>query len=392
MKKAIRVIAVIAVLAAGVFGYVVWSSRTAASAAVDAYNAAAEEYNEKIAPYNAAADQTEAANQALQEVLDTAQALADKGAAAYEPKTLKKLEEAVSREKKRLVEVPVRIEPLELRALETSFDKRDLDRQRQEADAALAAAGEALEAVPQIPEVPDYTKGIESVEAAQKAYEDSVQKLANVTAPPDTFVRDRLLQIDTIEAAGAVTADNDPNGLLGKKGGYLGCVYFLDQGVDRDLLPQEAFAKEEEKSGEEAEEPGEEEEDPGEEEEDPGEEAEVPSERPETGSPDASEEAGTGTTAAETAAESPAKEAERSENRIDVVMIGTAGGGAVEIYATEEEAEARREYITFFQGSVMEAGAASVEGTCVIRTSRHLDSEQQEKLTEKIREALLKVD
>ena len=92
---------------------------------------------------------------------------------------------------------------------------------------------------------------------------------------------------------------------------------------------------------------------------------------------------------AATAAEAvPAKR----EGGADVVMIGTAGGGAVEVFASKEEAEERAEYISFFQGSVMDAGSCTVEGTCVIRTSKYLSGDQQEKLTGKIRDALLAVE
>ena len=73
-------------------------------------------------------------------------------------------------------------------------------------------------------------------------------------------------------------------------------------------------------------------------------------------------------------------------------MLGTNGGGAVEIFATEEAAKARAQRLAFFTGSVMDAGSVAVEGTCVIRTSNYLDSEAQSKLTDKIREALLSVD
>ena len=74
------------------------------------------------------------------------------------------------------------------------------------------------------------------------------------------------------------------------------------------------------------------------------------------------------------------------------MRIGTEGGGAVEVFATEEEAKNRAEYIAFFDGSVMEAGPCLVEGTCVIRASRHLEAEDQQKLLREVRDALLSVE
>ena len=40
----------------------------------------------------------------------------------------------------------------------------------------------------------------------------------------------------------------------------------------------------------------------------------------------------------------------------------------------------------------MDPGSCAVEGTCVIRTSRYLAEEEQEKLTKAVREALLRVE
>ena len=42
--------------------------------------------------------------------------------------------------------------------------------------------------------------------------------------------------------------------------------------------------------------------------------------------------------------------------------------------------------------SVMAAGSYDLEGTCVIRTSKHLSEEDQKKLTKAVREARLEVD
>ena len=73
-------------------------------------------------------------------------------------------------------------------------------------------------------------------------------------------------------------------------------------------------------------------------------------------------------------------------------MIGTAGGGAVEVFASKKDAKERIKYLEFFDGSVMAAGSYDLEGTCVIRTSKHLSEEDQKKLMKAVREALLEVD
>lgn len=423
-KKAIIIAAVILALAAGFFAYTIIGARTAAAGAVEAYNAAVQEYNNSISAYNQAASGITEANDKLQKALDAAQTVLDKGEAAYEPDTQDQLESAVQKAKKSFVEAPVQIDPLEEREVPGSFNSKDLELAQHEAETALKAVEEAKGKIPETPEVPDYAKELEAVQTAQKKYEDSVQKLANITAPADSFVKERIERIGTVVEAEAVTAQHDPNGLLGQNGGYIGCVYFLDERVDRNLLPQEAFKKEKEKSeesqtastesasgasgeastastesaAEEAEETAAAEESAAagetvaaEETTSAGETA-AAEETAAAGETMAAEEiAAIGETAAAAATEAAAQPAKSKENTIDVVMIGTAGGGAVEVFATEEEAKNRAEYISFFDGSVMEAGPCEVEGTCVIRASKHLGEEEQKKLINEVREALLAV-
>ena len=414
-KKAIGIAAALLVLAAGLFIYTVWSTRAEASAAVEAYNSAAQDYNDAIAPYNQAASEIAEVNGELQAVLDSAKAVLDKGEEAYEPDTQDLLESAVQKAEKVFAEVPVQIDPFEMRNVPAGFSTDQLELAQHEAETAQKAVEESLEKIPEVPGVPDYTQEIEAVRSAQKNYEKSVRKLANITSPPDSFVKERLERIDTVVQAEAVSAGNDPNGLLGTKGGYLGCVYFLDERIDRSLLPQEAFEKDGKKASEDEKAP----ESSSEEASSAADSATEEAAASEGGTAAETAEAGTaaaaegetvtetaaaveGETAAEagasagsgTAAEAAAagEAAPKKKSSIDVVMIGTAGGGAVEIYSSREEAEKRAEYISFFDGSVMDAGSCAIEGTCLIRTSKYLDEEGQEKLTRAVREALLTVD
>ena len=466
VKKAIVIAAVIAAVVLAVFYYNIHTARTAASGSIDAYNELARSYNEKIEKYNAAASSIAAANEELQGALNEAGSLADQNKKAYEPRTLEKLQKAIKTAEGRLVEVPVQFDPFEMRELQSSFNKSDLEIQKMEADVAATGVEEAMTKIPEIPAVPDYSEQIKAVQDAQKSYENSVQKLANVTAPPDDFVSGRLKRISTVVETGAVTKEQDPNGLLGEKGGYTGCVYFLDERVDRELLPEEAFKEAPDEDEDKAAAAGASDEDPAEADtarenaaeggtlvENAAEAGTTAESSAETGTAaDSSSEAGTaadsaaeagtaadsaaaagtsvesaaaagssgelesspasGTTAedtaeggtsagttAENAAASETAASEISEEKeqkpkevIDVVMIGTVGGGAVEIFPTEEDAQARIEYLRFFEGSLMDPGAFDVEKTCVIRASKYLDAVEQKELIEKIREELLATD
>ena len=415
MKKAIGIVAVVLLAAAAVIGVMTWTVRTAVSAAVDAYNAAVQEYNNKIAPYNEAVAQTASANEDFSKLLDQAEAEIEKGEKPYEEDTIEVLKRAVEKASKAVAEIPVPIDPMEEKRMVNSLNKNELEAVRLEAENGEAAVRKAMTEIPEVPKVPDYANRIASVEKALKDYTDSVQKLKNVTAPADDFVEKRLLRIDTVTKAVPVSKGHDPNELLGKKGGYIGCVYFTDKRIDPEILPKQLWYREETQDGET-------------EEEQDAEETEESSETnvetagtAQSGSADASgaaedasaataETAASAETAAETAvtAETAAadasgtgetaaaeqKDAEEpdSPERLAVIAAGTAGGGAVEIYSTEKEARERDEYLAFFEGSVMDPGAHTVEGTCVIRASLYLEDAQQQELMEAVRKALLAVD
>ena len=390
-KKILAVAAAVVLLAACFFIYRIWNARKAASSAVEAYNAAAQEYNDAISPYNEAAAGIADENTKLQTALDSADAVLKKGGEAYEPDTQKKLEKAVKKARKSLTEAPVLIDPFEIRTVPAVFSTKELALLQDEAETAREMAEDAKGKIPAVPEVPDFSEEINEVGTAQKNYENSIRMLANITKPSDRFVKERLKRVKTVIQAEAVTPENDPNGLLGKKDGYIGCVYFLDESVDQSLLPKEAFSKKEKKEKKDT--------------ADEAMSADTAATVSEATSADtagteaeaaSSDRAGTETEAEASSADTAAAAAEavpaEREGAADVVMIGTAGGGAVEVFSSREEAEKRAEYISFFQGSVMDAGSCTVEGTCLIRTSKYLSGDQQEKLTKKIREALLAVD
>ena len=160
VKKAIVIAAVIAAVVLAVFYYNIHTARTAASGSIDAYNELARSYNEKIEKYNAAASSIAAANEELQGVLNEAGSLADQNKKAYEPRTLEKLQKAIKTAEGRLVEAPVQFDPFEMRELQSSFNKSDLEIQKMEADVAATGVEEAMTKIPEIPAVPDYSEQI----------------------------------------------------------------------------------------------------------------------------------------------------------------------------------------------------------------------------------------
>lgn len=73
------------------------------------------------------------------------------------------------------------------------------------------------------------------------------------------------------------------------------------------------------------------------------------------------------------------------------VQKGVDGGGAVEVYETLEDARARCEYLSGFDGTILYSGSYALIGTMVVRTSCLLDDDSQYALTSSIVESMIEV-
>lgn len=60
--------------------------------------------------------------------------------------------------------------------------------------------------------------------------------VTQITNPTEEWVCERLNSVKSITDMEAVTLSKDPNGLLGKEGGYTSCVYFTVQGIDESSV------------------------------------------------------------------------------------------------------------------------------------------------------------
>ena len=78
----------------------------------------------------------------------------------------------------------------------------------------------------------------------------------------------------------------------------------------------------------------------------------------------------------------------------DDVLIdkGTDAGGAIEVYAKEEDAEKRKEYLATYDGTIFANGTHTVIGTVLVRTSNKLTASQQKELEQKVIKALTKLE
>lgn len=76
----------------------------------------------------------------------------------------------------------------------------------------------------------------------------------------------------------------------------------------------------------------------------------------------------------------------------NLIDKGTAAGGAIEVYANEEDAQKRKDYLSTFDGSILSNGTHTVIGTVLIRTSDELSASKQKELEEKIINSFIKLD
>ena len=208
-----------------------------------------------------------------------------------------------------------------LQSLVASGDKTLLELASQrigEAQAARQAALEMPESADEINEAAklmdswgDYGTARDSLASAEAELSSSIAQLKQITNPSEQFVIERLTGLPNVVAIEAVTEGNDPNGKLGKAGGYTATVYFSSDLVDQSSVY-------------------------------------------------------------------------RTEGHTYVVGGGCDGGGAVEVFATEEDAQRRNEYLAILDGGLLASGSHAVYGTCVVRTSDLLAASQQKALEESI--------
>ncbi len=75
-------------------------------------------------------------------------------------------------------------------------------------------------------------KDIETIRRIVDELEIDIEIIKRITASDESWVKECLDNIDEIGGYQSVTRNNDPNGMLGKEGGYISCVYFLVNGLE----------------------------------------------------------------------------------------------------------------------------------------------------------------
>lgn len=201
---------------------------------LEEHNGLIAEYNEAVMAYNESIQGVIDENTTLEQEIATAQNLIDAGDVPFDPQTAIELDLAIQTALEGKIVAPEMLPIKSAWSVPEGAATEEIDELRSD----IAAESEFIRnsEVPTPLDVPDYTAFKKTLIDAQNAFECSVLIQEQVTAPADAFVMERLKQIDTIVSIAAVSKNNDPNGLLGTEGGYIGCIYFSDSRIDKTLL------------------------------------------------------------------------------------------------------------------------------------------------------------
>lgn len=239
-----------------------------------------EEKKAAVANYDSECARINSEYAVLQQTISDSQALIDAGEKPYDENTIPALETEMANAKASVVEIPER---------------------KGNAEEINSLVNNELKKI-------SYVEVNKQLTEAKTNLENSIKIMKQVTNPPESFIIERIKDIDGITGYAGVTEDNDPNGNLNKPGGYTSTVFFAYDKV-----------------------------------EDP-------------------------------------------HNVLNGTIIDNAtdGGGSIEVYATEEDAVKREEYLALFDGSVTASGSHKVVGTVLVRTSNELTASQQKELESEI--------
>lgn len=163
-------------------------------------------HDNAVRDFNSAANTVTEKNKELENAVNTAQAVLDSGKQPYDSETSTAMITAISNanaEKRKIPEIP------------------------NKTDDIINETNTLLEPL-------DYSEIITEISTRQKALENSIQQLKQVTNPSEDFIVQRLKEVEGISGYQPVTEDNDPNGNLNKQGGYTAAVYFSSPMINQD--------------------------------------------------------------------------------------------------------------------------------------------------------------
>lgn len=168
------------------------------------FTGCSEEKKAAIANYESECARINSEYEVLQQTISDSQALINAGEKPYDKNTIYALETEIANAKASVVEIPERTgNAEEINSLVNNKIKKIT-----------------------------YVKVNEQLTDAKTNLENSIKIMKQVTNPPESFIIERIKDIDGITGYAGVTEDNDPNGNLNKPGGYTSTVYFAYDKVE----------------------------------------------------------------------------------------------------------------------------------------------------------------
>lgn len=198
----------------------------------DTYNLAVEDYNDAVMAYNDKANRIMEVNDEFTAAITEAQDLIDCGDTPYDTETMTVLSTTLKNARNSICDTPTIYEKEETIALEGNYKNSFAGEINEAADQISSAVSGVETNTKTITDlgndlaIPDYSEEIAEIGEEEKALEESYAIQKQITNPTQDFVISRLNNVKSIANIACVTEDNDPNGKLGKDGGYTAQIYF----------------------------------------------------------------------------------------------------------------------------------------------------------------------
>ena len=236
-KKLAVIITVVVVLLVG-SGVLYWylgikkprdEAYAAYSSKVSEYNAVVDSYNKDIEKYNDDVQKVVSANTDFEGHIEDAQKVVDSGDVPYKKKDKDALSETIKKARAAEMEAPELFEGETTKAENENLKSssvEDIEKASQEIDGLKNdVSTKDSEVKAATITLPDYTEHINALAEGQQKLEDSYAVQKQITNPTQKFVLKRISKVKPFVNFAPVTEKNDPNGHLGKKGGYTSTIY-----------------------------------------------------------------------------------------------------------------------------------------------------------------------
>lgn len=199
---------------------------------MEKYNADIDKYNQIVIEYNEKANNIISENEAFATTIDDAQKVIDCGDIPYESEKMTILSNTLKNARNAKVETPEIYEKKSYVELDETVSKSSasvINEATTTLSNEMLNIEDEMSKVTQVNNdivVPDYSKTIAEIADEVELLEQSYAIQKQITNPEQDWVIERLNNVENIANIAYATEDNDPNGKLGKDGGYTAQIYF----------------------------------------------------------------------------------------------------------------------------------------------------------------------